>query len=104
MAHHPHTKSEIVTAAETEDVDMPQKEVLVGADVDDDEEYSLPEQRKIIHKIDRRLLPVVGLMQAVSFLDRANLANAAIAGMTKELKLGIGNRYVSAERKYMGTF
>lgn len=63
--------------------------------VDEDEEYSIAEQRKIIHKVDRRLLIILGLMQAVSFLDRANLSNAAVAGMTKDLQLKIGNRYVS---------
>ncbi|KAJ4365837.1 hypothetical protein N0V83_008458 [Neocucurbitaria cava] len=61
--------------------------------VDDDHEYTLKEQRKIIHKIDRRLLPALGLMQAVSFLDRANMSNAAIAGMTKDLGLKQGTRY-----------
>jgi hypothetical protein len=49
-------------------------------DVDWDEEYSLEEQRKIIHKVDRRLLIILGLIQAVSFLDRANMSNAAVAG------------------------
>lgn len=52
----------------------------VEVDVDDDEEYTLKEQRMIIHKVDRRLLTVLGLMQAVSFLDRANMSNAAVAG------------------------
>lgn len=49
-------------------------------DIDDDEEYTLKEQRKIIHKVDRRLLIILGCMQAVSFLDRANMSNANIAG------------------------
>ncbi|KAF3010319.1 hypothetical protein E8E14_006752 [Neopestalotiopsis sp. 37M] len=62
-------------------------------DVDWDEEYSLEEQRKIIHKVDRRLLIILGLIQAVSFLDRANMSNAAVAGMTKDLQLGVSNRY-----------
>lgn len=48
--------------------------------VDNDYEYTPAEQRKIIHKVDRRLLPVLGLMQAVSFLDRANMSNASVAG------------------------
>lgn len=49
-------------------------------DVDDDEEFSVPEQRKIIHKVDRRLLILLGLIQAISFIDRANVSNAAVAG------------------------
>lgn len=67
---------------------------LVPQNVDEDDEYTVKEQRKIIHKIDRRLLPALGLMQAVSFLDRANMSNAAIAGMTKDLGLKQGHRYV----------
>lgn len=48
--------------------------------IDEDEGFTRPEQRKIIHKVDRRLLIMLGLMQAVSFLDRANLSNASVAG------------------------
>ena len=55
--------------------DMSKREMDV-----EDEEYTLKEQRKIIHKIDRRLLIILGSMQAVSFLDRANMSNANIAG------------------------
>lgn len=62
-----------------DDVDGPKKD-NVEVDVNDDEEYTVAEQRKIIHKVDRRLLTVLGLMQAVSFLDRANMSNAAVAG------------------------
>lgn len=57
-----------------------QKPQLQQQDPDADEEFSYAEQRKIIHKVDRRLLIIVGLMQAVSFLDRANMSNAAVAG------------------------
>lgn len=69
--------------------------------LEEDEEYSVAEQRKIIHKVDRRLLIILGLMQAVSFLDRANLSNAAVAGMTADLKLGVGNRYVSLDQNFL---
>jgi len=78
-----------------EDVQYDEKPFNVPQDVDDDEEYTVAEQRKIIHKVDRRLLIILGAMQAVSFLDRANMSNAAIAGMTKDLALGVSNRYVS---------
>lgn len=65
----------------TDDIsNMKEDAANVEVDVDDDEEYTFAEQRKIIHKVDRRLLTVLGLMQAVSFLDRANMSNAAVAG------------------------
>lgn len=44
------------------------------------EEYPLAEQRRIIRKIDFRLIFPLGLMLGASFLDRANIGNAAIAG------------------------
>lgn len=78
-------------------VDKPSAQQL--ADPDADEEFSYAEQRKIIHKVDRRLLIIAGLMQAVSFLDRANMSNAAVAGMTADLDMEIGNRYVSFLQK-----
>ncbi|KAJ5583975.1 hypothetical protein N7450_006639 [Penicillium hetheringtonii] len=49
--------------------------------------------RKIVHKIDRRLITALGLMFAVSLMDRTNLASANIAGMAKELELDQGFRY-----------
>ena len=53
------------------------------------------DNRKIVHKIDRRLVTALGLMFAVSLMDRTNLAAANIAGMAKELELDKGFRYVS---------
>lgn len=44
------------------------------------EPYTNSETRKIVHKIDRRLLSICGLMVAVSLMDRGNLSNAYIAG------------------------
>lgn len=55
-------------------------EVSSSKDGHYDEEYSYKEQRKIIHKVDRRLITVAGLLVAVSLMDRSNLGNAAIAG------------------------
>lgn len=45
---------------------------------DEDEEFSYAEQRKIIHRIDRRLVVILGLMYCVSLIDRGNLPNAAV--------------------------
>lgn len=52
-------------------------------------EFTPAEQKKIIHRIDRRLVVTVGVLYCVSLMDRTNLSAAAIAGMTKELKLNI---------------
>ncbi|THC91771.1 hypothetical protein EYZ11_008778 [Aspergillus tanneri] len=66
---------------------------LVLNDVDCDEEYSYAEQRKIIHRVDRRLVTMTGLAYCVSLMDRTNLSMAAVAGMTKDLGLYVGQRY-----------
>jgi len=43
-------------------------------------EFTPEETKKIIHRIDRRLVTVVGLMYCISLMDRTNLGAAAIAG------------------------
>jgi hypothetical protein len=48
--------------------------------VDYDEEYTYEEQRKIIHRVDRRLVTMTGLAYCVSLMDRTNLSMAAVAG------------------------
>lgn len=59
---------------------------------DFDPVYNEIEQRKIIHRVDRRLVPALGLLYCFSLIDRTNLASASIAGMHKELKL-VGLKY-----------
>ncbi|KAI1344149.1 major facilitator superfamily MFS-1 [Xylariaceae sp. FL0016] len=56
-------------------------------------EYDEDEAKKIMWKIDRRLVTTVGLMYCISLMDRTNLSAAAIAGMTVELNLLVDNRY-----------
>lgn len=62
---------------------------------DEDEEFSYAEQRKIVHRIDRRMLVITGLMYCVSLIDRGNMPNAAVAGMHDDLQTNVGYRYVS---------
>lgn len=42
--------------------------------------FTPAEQRKIIHRVDRRLVITLGLLYSVSLMDRTNLGNIAIAG------------------------
>jgi len=46
----------------------------------------------LIRKIDIRVIPVLCLLFSFAFLDRFNIANAAVYGMGNELKL-VGNQY-----------
>lgn len=50
------------------------------------------EEARIIRKLDSRLLPLVFVLYSLSVLDRSNLGNAKLAGMTKDIDLG-GNHY-----------
>src|SRR5271170_7289714 len=54
--------------------------------------FSLAEQRKIIRRVDRRLVLTLGFMYCVSLMDRTNLGIAVVAGMGVDLIL-IGSRY-----------
>lgn len=69
-----------------------------GSDVDyktgpDDMGLSLTEQKKIIRRVDLRLVVTVGVMYCVSLMDRTNLSAANIAGMNVELDMVTGYRY-----------
>lgn len=50
-------------------------------------------ERQIIRKVDWRLLPILGSLYSVALIDRTNMSNAAVAGMTIDLKLYVGERY-----------
>ncbi|KAJ7692341.1 major facilitator superfamily domain-containing protein, partial [Mycena olivaceomarginata] len=55
-------------------------------------ELSKADHARILRKLDTHLLPFVSLLYLLSFLDRANIGNAKIAGMAKDAKL-TGLRY-----------
>ncbi|KAG9233265.1 general substrate transporter [Amylocarpus encephaloides] len=62
------------------------------SDAGDSHGFTPEQQRKIIHRIDRRLVTTLGVLYMCSLMDRTNLGAANIAGMAKDLKL-IENRY-----------
>merc|ERR1712000_146914 len=70
---------------------------------DIDPEFSPDEQRRIVRRIDRRLIVTCGLMYCISLMDRTNLSNAAIAGMVVELNL-IGFRYSTIALVFFATY
>ncbi|KEF63548.1 uncharacterized protein A1O9_01526 [Exophiala aquamarina CBS 119918] len=55
--------------------------------------FSPQDQKRIIQRIDWRIMPIVGAMFCICLLDRANLGAANIAGMAQELGLNEGMRY-----------
>ncbi|GAA5937716.1 uncharacterized protein JCM15063_002095 [Sporobolomyces koalae] len=50
-------------------------------------------KKQTIKKIDRRLLIILSAIYAVSLIDRTNISVARVAGMAKDLKLTVGERY-----------
>lgn len=46
------------------------------------------DERKLMRKIDIRLLPVLCILYLLAFLDRVNISNAAIFGLKEDLNLG----------------
>ncbi|KAK4143042.1 general substrate transporter [Dichotomopilus funicola] len=58
----------------------------------DDFGFTPEEQKKIIRRVDRRLVLTVGAMYCISLMDRTNLGAVNIAGMGKDLVL-VGDRY-----------
>jgi len=53
------------------------------------------DERKALAKIDLRVVPVLCILYLLAFLDRVNIANAALFGLKQDLKLG-GNEYNTA--------
>ena len=56
------------------------------------DEFSPAEQKRIIRRIDVRLVLTLGFMYTVSLMDRTNLGSAVVAGMAVDLVL-TGSRY-----------
>lgn len=51
------------------------------------EEFRNIDEKKLIRKIDRRLLPLFTILYLLSFLDRGNIGNAKIEGLAEDLNL-----------------
>ncbi|EXJ77837.1 hypothetical protein A1O3_08996 [Capronia epimyces CBS 606.96] len=54
--------------------------------------YDAAETHRVLRKIDWRLLPPLALLYLLAFLDKGNLGNANVAGMSKDLNL-TGTQY-----------
>ena len=52
-------------------------------------------ERKLLTKIDLRVIPVLSILYLLAFLDRTNIANAAVFGLAGDLGL-VGNQYNNA--------
>ena len=57
------------------------------SDADNEVGFSKPETSRLLRKLDRTLLPFLSLLYLLSFLDRANIGNAKLAGLEKDLNM-----------------
>ncbi|KAF1845065.1 MFS transporter [Cucurbitaria berberidis CBS 394.84] len=56
-------------------------------------------EKKLLRRLDLRLLPAVSILYLLSFLDRSNVANARIEGLTTDLHM-TGNQYLTGLTLY----
>ena len=59
-------------------------------------EFDKHTEKKLIRRVDRRLLPMLGVLYSIALIDRVNISAARISGMDEDLRLDIGNRYTVA--------
>ncbi|KAF7531385.1 hypothetical protein G7054_g8918 [Neopestalotiopsis clavispora] len=55
-------------------------------------EYTPAQETRVVRKLDWNLMPLFFVFYMLAFLDRGNIGNAKIAGMTEDLDL-VGNKY-----------
>lgn len=61
----------------------------------DEISFTAKQAKRIINRIDRRLVTTTGVMYCISVMDRSNLGSAYVAGLGTDLQLTVENRYVS---------
>ena len=71
--------------------------------IDVDINLSPEERKRILRKCDYGLVPVLAFLYLVAFVDRSNIGNAKIAGLTKDLHLE-GMQYKVAVTMFFVTY
>ncbi|OCK74042.1 MFS transporter [Lepidopterella palustris CBS 459.81] len=88
----------------SEKVDLDFEEHRSGAaalssDSEVDEATSSINEKALLRKLDLKLLPAVTILYLLSFLDRSNVANARLEGLTTDLHM-TGNQYLTGLTLY----
>lgn len=73
------------TAAKNEKVEI---EVSPQAEQTHDTKF----EKRVLRKIDVRLLPILGALYTISLVDRSNISVARISGLDEDVGLDIGSR------------
>ncbi|KAJ6440498.1 MFS nicotinic acid transporter Tna1 [Purpureocillium lavendulum] len=61
------------------------EKVMTSANVYDPSQFAHIDEKKVLRKMDIRLIPMLALLYLLSFLDRANIGNAKIEGLQEDL-------------------
>ncbi|KAJ5385609.1 Major facilitator superfamily domain general substrate transporter [Penicillium concentricum] len=72
-------------------------------DIQDESRDSTRDEKLLVRRIDRQLLPWLCLLYALSLIDRTNISSAKVAGMAEDLNL-VGNRYSVALVVFFGPY
>uniref|UniRef100_A0A8H7N095 Major facilitator superfamily (MFS) profile domain-containing protein n=1 Tax=Bionectria ochroleuca TaxID=29856 RepID=A0A8H7N095_BIOOC len=60
-------------------------------------------EKKVVHELDLRLAPMFAVLYFVAYLDRSNIGNAAIVGLTEDLRL-TGSQFSTATSVFFATY
>ena len=63
------------------------RSVEVKQDIADSDGNRALLERRLVRKLDARLLPILTILYLLSFLDRSNIGNAKLDGLTTDLKM-----------------
>jgi len=92
----------MATMAEKHKLDAPPATNATGSNTSDSDVEILSgnvDEKRLLRKLDLRLLPAVSILYLLSFLDRSNVANARIEGLTTDLHM-TGNQYLTGLTLY----
>ncbi|KAK4125794.1 MFS general substrate transporter [Parathielavia appendiculata] len=96
------------SADEKQRVDAATADVLKpgspSSDTSDDAPIDPLAERRLLRKLDLIIFPVFFVVYMMAFLDRINISNASIQGLTSELKLDQGNRFNVALFAYYASY
>ncbi|KAJ5983106.1 hypothetical protein N7481_005205 [Penicillium waksmanii] len=77
--------------------------IKVLANYTGDEVWTDEEEKKVLRRIDWKLMPILCVTYGLQYYDKAMFSQAALFGLREDLQLGIGNRYsFSAAILYLG--
>ncbi|KZL87242.1 major facilitator superfamily transporter [Colletotrichum incanum] len=85
LGHRPSAEAHLEKVPEAIDVNGFRVFGLSPEDADFYNNYPADKRKKVFHKVDIRLIPMLALLYLICHIDRANIGNAKIEGMVEDL-------------------